>query len=289
MICSHCGADNKDDAVKCAKCGEALTSVPDKNIQKKSSAASRIRKIAVDHGDFGSHREHRAATEHTLEDVMNPSTGNYHDEKKVNVEDTLDLSKFHLDRIQLEDDVQKDSDGQSRIAGMSVSESGGPAHDKKSSGFGKNRKRNWFLWILTGVVLVAVLAAAVVFIYLWKNPKKDYADIILEGNRYYQEAYYEKAEEMYFQALEMNPEGAEGYFCLADVYIAMNHPQKAAEILKKGYDRTKSEQLEKRLYELTNNQKASGDMTVPEESTQTEDIPDENPTAKILGESAAAD
>ena len=47
MICTHCGADNKDDALKCAQCGEPLQPSADKNTKKKSNAAS------PDPQDFG--------------------------------------------------------------------------------------------------------------------------------------------------------------------------------------------------------------------------------------------
>ncbi len=63
MICSHCGADNTDDAVECTQCGEPLKSAADKNVKKKSNAASRIRKISVENVDSHSNPGRRKATE----------------------------------------------------------------------------------------------------------------------------------------------------------------------------------------------------------------------------------
>lgn len=286
MICSHCGADNTDDAVKCTQCGEPLKSAADKNVKKKSNAASRIRKISVENVDSHSNPGRRKATEDTLEDMTAQLPELTRNEKTATVEDTLDLSGFHLEEIELKEMDLEDSDrlDLEKVVPASAQDSGGGNYGSPKPGKGKKA-----LWIIMGVIFIVIIAAAVIFIYLWKNPKKDYADIILEGNRYYREANYGKAEDTYFKALEMNPEGAEGYFCLADVYIAMNDTQRAVEILEQGYERTGSEQLLEKVSELTgdkNTSESGGETALPKDSAQTESLPADSPGAVSSGESA---
>ena len=234
MICSHCGADNKDDAVKCTQCGEVLKSAADSNLKKKSNAALRIRKISVERVDSGSNSGRNRASEHTLEDVTKNSPNFVCCQKEPAVEDTLDLSNFHLENVELKELDLDDTDDTEHLG-----ESNEPPKKKKKG-----------LWITLGVLVVILIAAAAVLIYVWKNPKQDYADIILEGNRYYREADYGKAKGMYYKALKLNPDGVEGYFCLADVYLAMDDSKTAVEILNQGYKQTKNDQLKERIDEL---------------------------------------
>ncbi|MBS5523857.1 MAG: WG repeat-containing protein [Clostridiales bacterium] len=287
MICSHCGADNTDDAVECTQCGEPLKSAADKNVKKKSNAAYRIRKISVENVDSHNNPGRRKATENTLEDMTAQLPELTRNEKIATVEDTLDLSGFHLEEVELKEMDLEDSDrlDLEKVVPVSAKDSG----NRNYGGLKPPGKGKKALWVIMGAIFIVIIAAVVIFTFLWKKPKKDYADIILEGNRYYREANYGKAEDTYFKALEMNPEGAEGYFCLSDVYIAMNDTQRAVEILEQGYERTGSEQLLEKAGELTGDKNISesgGETTLPEDTVQTKNLPTDNAVAKPSGESA---
>ena len=64
---------------------------------------------------------------------------------------------------------------------------------------------------------------------------------------------YEKAEDAYLKAVEIDPKQAEPYLKLADIYVAQNNYEKAEEILKKGSEETDSSEITERysLYEYT--------------------------------------
>lgn len=261
MICSHCGAKNRDDAVICVQCGEALKPAADKNVKKKSNAASRIRKISVESVNSRSDIGRSRASEHTLENVADGLPALNRNDKTATVEDTLDLSNFHLENIQLQEINLDDSDGYDGADGGTPSSEGRPP-----------KKHKKWPWILLGIILVAVIAAAAVLIVWRKNAPKDYADIILEGNRCYQEANYGQAEDVYQEALRVNPDGAEAYFGLADVYLAMNDLPRALDILTQGYEKTKNDLLKERLMELSG---SSESETLPEADGQSDGLPAE--------------
>ena len=113
-------------------------------------------------------------------------------------------------------------------------------------------------WIILGIAAVVVIAAVIIGILIWRPFGQNYADVILEGNRYYREANYGKAEEIYYKAVEMEPGEAEGYFCLAELYVALDDTEKAVEILSQGYERTGDAQLEQRIRELSGSIRPAG-------------------------------
>lgn len=272
MICSHCGAENKEDALKCVQCGANLKTAADKTVKKKSSAASRIRKISVERADSRRSFGPKKVSENTLQDLTDLNTQISDNEKDTALEDTLDLSNFHFENLELKETNLDDTD---LLDADNMSDDGVGRLEKTDTSYGhrnhKGPKKSGILrWIILGAVLLAVIIAAAVLIYIWKNPKKDYADIILDGNRYYTEANYGKAKEAYNEALELNPQGAEGYFGLADVYAALNDVDKAVDILTQGYEQTGNEQFMERINELTGNIQESQSNEIPGDSGQSE-------------------
>ena len=266
MICSHCGADNKDDAVKCAQCGEPLKPAADKKVKKRSNASSRIRKISVDSVDtkrLGDGKGRRAAS-------VDGKTGEIPDltrhRKGAAIEDTLDLSNFHLDEVELKEEQLDDSDYEDDGTDIeedfdeSVSFSGGSDED------GIPPKKKTWLWILIGVAAAAAVIVLCLTVFFGRQGSLGYADLILEGNRYFQGGDYGKAEEYYRNAMAANPDGAESYQGLADVYAASGDSEAAARILRQGYDRIGDESLLQRAEELE-----SGDVTGSDTSSETLD------------------
>ena len=59
-------------------------------------------------------------------------------------------------------------------------------------------------------------------------------------------ANYQRAEEDYLKAIQLDASNADLYHKLADVYLAMGDPEKAAAILEKGYRNTGDESLNER-------------------------------------------
>ena len=104
------------------------------------------------------------------------------------------------------------------------------------------------IWAAVGAVLVlAVVIAAIVLMFRTKVGGPSYTELIQSGNEYYTEGNYDKATELYKKAVESFPEKPEGYAGLADVYVAAQNTEKAADILQQGYERTRSAQLKTKL------------------------------------------
>ncbi len=266
MICTHCGADNKDDALKCAQCGEPLKPSADKSTKKKSNAASRIRKISVDRVESGQGGGKRKRGKDKVDDRTGQLPGLRKKNKETAVEDTLDLSGFHLEDVELQE-VDLDDDDFSEISSSGLTaQSGGGSSGHFGGGFGPPGKDKRWIWILAGILAFMLILGSVVLLYLRQDPAPDYADIILEGNKYYREADYTQAQEAYNRAIQMEPGEAEGYFCMADVYVAMGDTQSAIAVLQQGYDRTQDEQLLSRLNELS----GSLEPSAPETDSETQ-------------------
>lgn len=266
MICTHCGADNKDDALKCAQCGEPLQPSADKNTKKKSNAASRIRKISVDSVESGQGGGKRKRGSDKVDDRTGQLPGFRKKNKETAVEDTLDLSGFHLEDVELQEvDLEDDDFSDMSSAGRTGRGSGGSSGHFGGS-FGSPGKDKRWIWILAGAIAFVLILGAVVLLYFRQDPAPDYADIILEGNQYYREADYAQAQDAYNRAIQMEPGETEGYFCMADLYQAMGDIQSAISILQQGYDRTQDEQMLSRLNELS----GSGEPSGPETNSETQ-------------------
>lgn len=107
------------------------------------------------------------------------------------------------------------------------------------------------IWAAVGAVLVlAVVIAAIVFMFRTKVSGSSYTDLIQSGNEYYTGGSYDKATEIFEKAVESFPEKPEGYAGLADVYAATQDTGKAADILQQGYEQTHSAELKAKLEEL---------------------------------------
>lgn len=268
MICSHCGADNKDDATKCAQCGEPLKPSADKNTTKKSNASSRIRKISVDsvesRGASGKKKGDKG------DERTGPLPGLRRRNKESAVEDTLDLSGFHLEDVELQE-IDLDEGDFSDMSADDPGEGSRGFSGPFGKGFGPSEKNNRRLWIFGGIVALLLIIAAVVLLYMRHDSSPDYADTILEGNQYYREEDYTRAQEAYNRAIQMEPGQAEAYFCMADVYVAMEDIQSAVNVLQQGYDRTQDEQLLIRLNELPGQLESKGESSDTQVQT---DVPE---------------
>lgn len=121
---------------------------------------------------------------------------------------------------------------------------------RTDSAAGKRKKRKR-LWLIPTAVLV-IAAAAAMALLLWILPQqkeKKYAAHISEGNHYLEEMDYEKAEDSYLAAIEIEPKEPEPYLRLADIYEIREEPEKAAAILKQGAENTDSPEIREK-YDL---------------------------------------
>ena len=138
--------------------------------------------------------------------------------------------------------------------------------EQQSNGYEDNgpvKKKGKKIWIiLAAVLIIAAAAAAVVFLWILPQQReKNYKAHISDGNRYLEEMDYEKAEDSYLAAIEIEPKEPEPYLRLADIYEAQNEPEKVVEILKQGTENTDSPEIQEKYDLYTYVQ----DVLIPEE------------------------
>ena len=243
MICSHCGADNKDDAIKCAQCGEPLKPAADKKAKKRSNASSRIRKISVDSVDTKRLDDKKGGRAAGLDGKTGEIPKMSQRSRGATIEDTLDLSHFHLDEVELKEEQLDDGDYEDESADTDEDFEKMAPFTRKNRDDARTSKNKKRLVILIVVVAAAAVIALCLMFFSGRKESLGYADLILEGNRYFHEGDYGKAEEYYKDALETNPDGSESYQGLADVYAAAGDTEAAAAILRQGYERIGDEEL----------------------------------------------
>lgn len=107
------------------------------------------------------------------------------------------------------------------------------------------QKKNYILIIVLFIVLLIAVAAAA-FFAAQKKKEKDYETNIDSGEHYLEKLDYEKAEDFYLAAIEINPKEEEPYLRLAEIYSVQNQPEKAKDILEKGIEQTDSRKLKEK-------------------------------------------
>lgn len=125
----------------------------------------------------------------------------------------------------------------------------------------KKKIRKWPFILAAVILLIIACVIGGILIFRKKDEKTNFAEYIASGQRYLEEMDYEKAEDAYLKAVEIDPKQAEPYLRLADIYAAQNDYKKAEEILRKGSEETESSEITERyrLYEYTK------DVLIPEE------------------------
>ena len=124
---------------------------------------------------------------------------------------------------QLNGDFSENGTGQS-LQGPQSAAPAAPVPGKKKS------KKIWL--ILAAVFVVAAAAAAVVFLWILpQQQEKRYTALVDEGNRYLEEMDYEKAEDVFLEAIAIEPRKEEPYVKLVNLYLDTGETEKAKQII----------------------------------------------------------
>ena len=112
------------------------------------------------------------------------------------------------------------------------------ATEKKSRGSKK-------IWILGTILLLGVMVGGIIALL---NQKADdggeYEKLVEQGNRYLLELDYENAEEMYLEALAIEPKKKEPYTKLAEIYMEQEEHEQAWNIAEKAIQELPEEEHE---------------------------------------------
>lgn len=108
----------------------------------------------------------------------------------------------------------------------------------------ENIKKNRIFMIAGIVVVVIAIALAIYFIFINQEPKKSNYDLALEdADTYIEDMDYQKAEDAYLQAIDIDPKRVEPYQKLSNLYMSQNDYPKVVEILKKADENTDDETI----------------------------------------------
>ena len=108
----------------------------------------------------------------------------------------------------------------------------------------ENIKKNRIFMIVGIVVVVIAIALAIYFIFINQEPKKSNYDLALEdADTYIEDMDYQKAEDAYLQAIDIDPKQVEPYQKLSNLYMSQNDYPKVVEILKKADENTDDETI----------------------------------------------
>lgn len=108
----------------------------------------------------------------------------------------------------------------------------------------ENIKKNRIFMIVGIVVVVIAIALAIYFIFINQEPKKSNYDLALEdADTYIEDMDYQKAEDAYLQAIDIDPKRVEPYQKLSNLYMSQNDYPKVVEILKRADENTDDETI----------------------------------------------
>ena len=133
-------------------------------------------------------------------------------------------------------------------------------NDKQNQPAKKKIRKIWIA--LAAVLILGIVTAIVIFaLILPQQKEKNYRANVADGERYLEEMDYEKAEDSYLAAIEIDPKEPEPYLQLVDIYESQNQPEKVVDILKRGAENTNSSEIREKydLYTYVE------DVLIPEE------------------------
>ena len=89
------------------------------------------------------------------------------------------------------------------------------------------------------VILIAVVIAVILVMHSNDVKKQEeYKQYISQGDKYLEDLDYDKAEDAYLSAINLDPKQEDPYLALADLYLTQEEYDKAIEILKKAEKNT---------------------------------------------------
>ena len=134
------------------------------------------------------------------------------------------------------------------------------AAGEKNREFLKKKRKKWPLILMLIILLIAACVVGGIFVFRHFE-RKHFEGYVKTGQKYLEELDYEKAEDSYLAAIEIDPKQPEPYLRLADVYIAQGEEKKAENILKQGAEETETPEIAERysLYTYVD------DVVIPEE------------------------
>lgn len=113
-------------------------------------------------------------------------------------------------------------------------------------------KKNRIFMIIGIVAVIIAVTIAIYFIFINQEPKKnDYDSTLEKANTYVEDMDYQKAEDAYLKAIDIDPKQVEPYQKLSNLYLSQNDYPKVVEILRKANSNTNDETIKTRYSLIT--------------------------------------
>lgn len=121
---------------------------------------------------------------------------------------------------------------------------GAELDDAKKEKGKKNKGKSTVFRIVLVCIAVFFGVTGSTVLMLSKKSEKHLQTKLAEGRRYLEDMNYEKAEDRFLKAVEIDKKDPESYLKLAEVYIKQGEPEKAKKILEQGKRETNSKKIE---------------------------------------------
>ena len=117
------------------------------------------------------------------------------------------------------------------------------------------------IWILGTGILMAVLAVVIIQLLNLKEDILSYDSLVSRGHRHLEVLDYENAEEMYLEALSIEPKKKEPYTKLAEIYMEQEEYEQARNIAEKAIQELPEEEHEEFERIIQQVEEATGDSS----------------------------
>lgn len=111
----------------------------------------------------------------------------------------------------------------------------------------EKQSKNGRLKYVIAVVVVAIAIGIGIYFALSGTSEKSYTDKIAMADKYVEKKDYKKAEEVYLEAIEIDPKQEDPYIKLSELYSVQNKKEKAKEILNKAEKAVTSTEGKKKI------------------------------------------
>lgn len=119
-------------------------------------------------------------------------------------------------------------------------------NNKKKLKKGKSKKDRKKVYIIGAIAIVlAIIATAIAIFFAMQNAtEKRYNDKIAQAQKYVEVLDYNKAEDAYLEAIEIDPKLPQAYVEVSDVYVVQQKTDQAIDILETAKDDVADEYIE---------------------------------------------
>lgn len=137
--------------------------------------------------------------------------------------------------------------------------------------------------IIACIAAAAVIAVVAVALGVHNTPAKRFLRAVDAGQKFLASMNYTEAIVQFDLAISIDPKDPAPYLGKADALFAQGKDDEAIEVLRKGFEETQDEEIQKRIEEWERQQAALAEQSVADEQSDTDEkIPEDTPSGKTI-------